>query len=113
MSYSPIRVGFSAACTGLIPAAGPGTGVAGQQTEDMMEAVARRQVCAVGTMSMNAHERWGARPWMGGTQSADELGHEVPPSLSADTGEVGAVCCLCFPPLPPYPVPCVYLGSAE
>lgn len=56
MSYSPMPVGFSTTCTGLTPAAGPGRGVAGQQTEDMMEAAVRGQVCAVGTMSMDAHQ---------------------------------------------------------
>lgn len=56
MSYSSIPEGFSTACTGLTPVAGPGTGTAGLQTEDMMEAVVRRQIHAVGTMSMGAQQ---------------------------------------------------------
>lgn len=60
MSYSSIPAGFSTTCTGLTPAAGPGMGAAGQQTGDMMEAAMRRQICAVGIMSIGAHEwRWG------------------------------------------------------
>jgi len=65
MSYSSLPAGFSITCTDLTPVASPGKAAAGQHTEGMVEVVVRRQVCAVGTMSVGAHQWQGAGLWMG------------------------------------------------
>lgn len=103
--YSATPAGFSTACAGLSPVAGPGTGAAGQQAEDVMEAAVRRQLCAVGTVSMGAHQGWGQdRGGLMGRGMRDcrpFLLTQVRLGLSSASAS------------PPSPDPCVYWGAPE